>query len=84
MENQNYRLTESSGEKLEFSVIDTKECNPYKEIREVEISFCDEKKEETFFSMNDNDIESLIKYLTDSLEYIRDFNKKSIPKETNE
>jgi len=80
MENQIYRLYEGAKEMsiLEFWVASTNELDPYKKIKEIAITI--EKKEMRLdFELNTEETESLIKYLEDSLEYIKEYNKTSQP-----
>ena len=81
MENQIYRLYDGAkeGSILEFWVVATNELDPYKKIKEIAITI--EKEEMRLdFELNTEETESLIKYLKDSLEYIKEYNKTSQPK----
>ena len=85
MENQIYRLHEETENSaiLEFWVADTNELNPHKDIKEMAITV--EKKETRLdFELDVFQTESLIKYLSGCLKYIKEFNKTSKPENKNE
>ena len=81
MENQIYRLRDGAEEPstLEFWLVDTNELDPYKEIKEIAITI-DKKEIRIDFELNTKQTESLIKYLEESLEYIKEYNEASKPK----
>ena len=78
MENQIYRLNLERGADLELYVVGSNELNPFRSIREMAIQIITgEKQLDT--SINENELESLIKYLTDCKDYIKKYNEESIP-----
>jgi len=79
MENQIYRVNMENKVDLEFYVCGTNELEPYKEIREMAIQLIIGEKQ-LDASLELNELDSLIKYLTDCKEYIEAFNEKSLPK----
>ncbi len=80
MQNQVYKLVEYTRDgdiNLEFWVSDTNEVSPvYKETKEVAITLQSPKGEQYDYCLDEDSTESLIKYLQDSLEFIKKFNKK--------
>ena len=76
MENQIYRLKDGNDSNLEFWIVRTNDLEPYNEIRELGISVTN-KGLQLDFDVNENELKSLIKYLEESLDYIKYFNKES-------
>jgi len=78
MENQIYRLKDGDGTELEFWICDTNELNPRKDIKELAVTVLKDGMQ-LDFDMDVNAAKSLIKYIEDSLEYIKEYNKNSKP-----
>ena len=78
MENQIYRINMENGVDLEFYVCGTNELNPYKETREMAVQLIIGEKQ-LDASLEVNELESLIKYLTECKDYIIKYNKESVP-----
>jgi len=78
MENQIYRINMENGVDFEFYVCGTNELNPYKETREMAAQLIIGEKQ-LDASLELNELDSLIKYLTDCKEYIIKFNEASVP-----
>lgn len=80
MENQIYRIYGTESSRIEFSIIDTNEIEPYKDIKEVAVDFIDGKNEFPF-TMELSEAKSLLKYLDNAIDFCEDFNHNSEPKE---
>lgn len=78
MENQIYRINMESNVDLEIYVCGTNELKPYKETREIAFQLIIKDKQ-LDAGLEINELNSLIKYLTDCRDYIVDFNEKSVP-----
>lgn len=79
MENQIYRLNFDGCETtdlIEFYVCKTNDVTPYKETRELGIVVITDSTQYDL-SLEVEEIDSLIKYLTEAKEYIKNFNEKS-------
>ena len=82
MENLIYRITMESKADLEIFVCSTNELNPYRKIREIGVQLIIEEKQ-LDASLDINELNSLIKYLSQCRDYIFDFNNKSVPEDQN-
>jgi hypothetical protein len=79
MDNQIYRISLTDGAVVEFYVCGTNELEPYRAIKELGIVVL---KGDTQLDgeLNLSELDSLIKYLEDCRDHIKDFNAKSLPK----
>lgn len=75
MENQIYRLDATDNHTVEFYVCATNETEPYRSIREMALTVT-KKNIQIDASLNDDELESLIQYLKDCQQYIKEYNKK--------
>lgn len=78
MENQIYRLKMVENAEIEFYVCGTNEVDPYRSIRELGVVFLSGEMQWDG-EMNINELDSLIKYLTECKAYIIEYNKTSVP-----
>lgn len=85
MKNQVYKLNDGKKDAsiLEFFIVDTNKLNPTRDIKEVGIVVMKEGMQ-LDFDLDEDSIKSLIKYLDESLDYIKDFNDNSEPEETEQ
>ena len=60
-------------------VVSTNEVEPYREIKELGICVFNEDTQ-LDFSLKESEIRSLVRFLNDSLEYVKHFNETSKPK----
>lgn len=87
MKNQIYRIevAVSSGKSLdlEFSIVDTNDVNPYRELLCIGVQLTDGDIQMDA-ALDEEELESLIDYLQNCQRAIRQFNKESKPKEVQE
>jgi hypothetical protein len=79
MKNTIYRLEDGTGCTLEISVFDSNEVEPYREIKAAGVNIT-KGDVESSIDLEEEDLDSLIGYLTDIRSYISKFNKQSQPK----
>jgi len=75
MINQIYRIELTDNCKLDISIYDTNTLNPVKDIKELGVCIFGGDLQ-LDGSIDDDQLESLIKFLTDCKTYIDNFNKK--------
>lgn len=78
MENQIYRIEMTDGHKLEFFVAETNELEPYREIKELGVCVLKDNFQ-LDGELDDSQIDSLMKFLTEAKEHIKNFNLNSQP-----
>lgn len=67
--------------KIKFYCMQTNECEPYRQIQELGVVIVGSNTDlQIDFSLDPNELKSLIKYLTDLSEHVDEFNKNSKPK----
>jgi len=80
MKNQIYRIDLEPSHKLEFYVLSTNEINPHRETKEMGIVVL-EKNVQLDGSLELDELDSLIEYLENCRDYIKEFNQKTKPVE---
>ena len=83
MENQIYRAQLTNGGKLELYVCTMNEINPYRNIKELGVSVLG-KVIQLDGNLGLNELDSLISYLQDCREYIKEYNENSKPCANNQ
>ena len=78
MENQIYRLQLTDKSKLEFYVCSTNEINPYRNIKELGVCVLG-KVIQLDGDLDLIELDSLISYLKDCRDYIKEYNENSKP-----
>lgn len=77
MDKQIYRLSEIQGNgQLEFYVCTTNDVEPYVKLKTIGAVFL-RGEVQADFDFDEEDIDNLIKYLSDSKQYIEEYNKKA-------
>lgn len=77
MENQIYRVELSPDSKVEFYVGHTNEVEPYKPILDLGIVVFDKNNLQLDASLDLNQLDSLVKYITECRDYISKFNHQA-------
>ena len=75
MENHIYRIDATDKYIIEIYVCDTNETEPFRPIKEMALTVLKENLQ-IDASLNDAELESLIQYLKDCQQYIKEFNRK--------
>jgi hypothetical protein len=78
MENQIYRVQLTAENKLEFFVCSTNELNPHRNIKELGVCVLG-KGIQLDGDLDLSELDSLISYLQDCREYIKEYNENSKP-----